>query len=97
LEEIALFNALNTWIEAAHFGADVQRVMSLRMMRLASGGPLAATEARKMVSEKVVAFVEAHGALMTALATGSSFNAAAVRAYAPYRRCVRANSRRLGS
>jgi hypothetical protein len=97
LEEIALFNALSTWIEAANFGADVQRVMALRMMRLASGGPLAATETRKMVSEKVAAFVEAHGVLMTALATGSSFNTAAVRAYVPYRRCVRANSRRLGS
>jgi len=68
-------------------------------LRMLVGGAAssAATEAQKMVSEKVAAFVEAHGALMTALATGSSFSAAAVRAYAPYRRCVRVNSRRLGS
>jgi hypothetical protein len=37
----------------------VQRVMTLRIMRLASGGTLAATEARQMISEKVSAFEEA--------------------------------------
>jgi hypothetical protein len=63
----ALFNLLNPWIEAARFGADGQRVMALRMRRLASGGPLAATEARGMVSEKIAAFGEAQGAMMSAL------------------------------
>jgi hypothetical protein len=91
-----LFNVFNTWIEAARFGADVQRVMALRVVRLASGGPNAATEARQMVAEKVSAFGEAQAAMMTVLATGGSFDAAAAKAYAPYRRCVRANSRRLG-
>ena len=38
-------------VEAARFGADVQRVMTLRMMRIASGGPDAATEAQQMISE----------------------------------------------
>ena len=92
-----MFKAFDNWFEAARFGADVQRVVALRMMRLASGGPGAATEARQMVSEKVAAFGEAQMALMTALATGSSLDTAAAKAYAPYRRCVRANSRRLGS
>jgi len=96
-KEIALFDVLNAWIEAAHFGADVQRVMALRMMRIASGGPDAVTEAQQMVSEKVSAFGEAQIALFTALTTGKSLEAAAAKAYAPYRRCVRANSRRLGS
>jgi hypothetical protein len=50
-----LFNVMNTWLEAMRFGADVQRVMALRMMRLASGGPPAATEALQMISEKVLA------------------------------------------
>jgi hypothetical protein len=45
----------------------------------------------------MAAFGEAQGAIMAALATGSSLDAAAVKAYAPYRRYVRANSRRLGS
>ena len=88
---------MNTWIEAARFGADVQRVMALRMMRLASGSPHAAAEARQMVSEKVAAFFEAQGAIVTSLATGVRLDTAAARAYAPYRRCVRANIRRLGS
>lgn len=92
-----MFNIFNTWIEAARFGADVQRVMALRMMRLASGGPGAATEAQQMISEKVSAFGEAQLAIFTALTTGKSLEAAAVRAYGSYRRCVRANSRRLDS
>jgi hypothetical protein len=90
-----LTNFMSAWFEAARFGADSQRVMTLRMMRLASGGPSAATEARQMVSEKLAAFSEAQAIILTALATGSSLETAAARAYAPYRRRVRANSRRL--
>jgi hypothetical protein len=92
-----LFNGLNTWFEAVRFSTDVQRVMALRMMRLASGGPLAATEARQMIAEKVSAFEEAQVAIVTALATGSGFYAATAGAYAPYRRSVRANCLRLDS
>lgn len=88
---------MSSWFEAARFGADMQRVIALRMMRLASGGPLAETEARRMVSEKVAAFGEAQTILMTALVTGASLETAAVKAYAPYRRTVRANRRRLGA
>jgi hypothetical protein len=90
-----LFNVINTWLEAVRFSADVQRVMALRMMRLASGGPLAATEARQMISEKVFAFEEARVAIVTALATGSDLYAATAEAYGPYQRCVRANCLRL--
>lgn len=92
-----MFHFMNRWFEAARFGADIQHVVTLRMMRLASGGPLAETEAKRMVAEKVAAFGEAQGILMSALMTGSSFEAAAKRAYAPYRRTVRANRSRLGS
>jgi hypothetical protein len=88
---------MKTWFEAAQFAADSHRVIALRMMRLSSGGPGAATEARRMVSEKVAAFGESQGALMAALVSGSSLDAAAAKAYAPYRRAVRANNRRLGS
>lgn len=91
-----LFSLMNPWIEAARFGADVQRVMALRMRRLTSGGPLAAIEAQNMVSEKVAAFSEAQGAIMSALATGKSLEAAFAKAYGPYRRRVRANRQRLG-
>lgn len=88
---------MNAWFEAARFGADSHNVIALRMMRLANGGPLAATEATQMISEKVAAFTEAQGALMSALVSGSSLDAAAAKAYAPYRRAVRANRRRLGA
>jgi len=88
---------MKTWFEAAQFAADSQHVIALRLMRLSSGGPQAATEARRMVSEKIAAFGEAQGALMGALVTGCSLDTAAAKAYAPYRRAVRANSRRLGS
>ena len=40
---------------------DVHRVMALRMMRLASGGSVAATEAWPMISEKASAFEESEG------------------------------------
>jgi len=88
---------MNAWFEAAQFGADSQRVIALRMMRLASGGPQAVTEARRMVSEKINAFGVAQTAILSALVTGGSLETAAVKAYAPYRRAVRANSSRLGS
>lgn len=95
--ESALFEVMNGWLDIARFGADVQRVMALRMMRLASGGPAAANEAQRMVSEKVAAFGEAQLALATVLASGGGLDAAAARAYAPYRRRVRANRQRLGN
>ena len=91
-----MFSGLNAWFEAARFGSDVQRVMTLRMIRIASGGPDAATEAQQMISEKMSAFGEAQMAIFTALMAGRSLEVAAARAFAPYQACVRANSRRLG-
>lgn len=92
-----MFDVLNGWFEMARFNADVHRVMTLRMVRLASGGPGAASEVQRMVSEKVAAFGEAQMAVAAALAGGGSLDMAAARAYAPYRRRVRANRRRLGA
>jgi hypothetical protein len=92
-----MFSTIGGWMEAARFGADIQRVIALRMMKIASGGPQAETEALRMVSEKMTAFGESQGALMTALMSGASLETAAVKAYAPFRRAVRANSRRLGA
>jgi hypothetical protein len=88
---------MDAWFEAARFGADTHDVIALRLMKLASGGPQATTEATRMVSEKVAAFGESQAAMMAALIKGSSFDTAAAKAYAPYRRAVRANRRRLGA
>ena len=88
---------MNAWFEAARFASESQSVVALRLMRIAGGGPQAAREATQMVSEKVAAFTEAQGAMLGALATGGSLQRAATKAYAPYRRAVRANRRRLGA
>jgi hypothetical protein len=95
--EIALFDVLNSWMEAVRFSTDVQRVMALRIMRIAAGGPDSATEAQQMISEKVSAFGECQMAIFTAVMAGQSLEAVAAKAYGPYERCVRANSRRLGA
>ena len=88
---------MSAWFEAARFAADSQRVVALRLMRIAGGGELAATEATRMVAEKMAAFTEAHAAVASTMMMGGSFETAATKAYAPYRRAVRANNRRLGS
>jgi hypothetical protein len=93
----AFSDVLDVWLETTRFCADVQRVIALRMVRLASGGPLAATEVWQMVSEKVSALEEAQVAIVSAFATGSGLHAATDGAYAPYRRLVRANCLRLDS
>jgi hypothetical protein len=90
-----MFNIMSSWIEATRFGRDINDVVAMRMMRLASGGPLAATEARRMVLEKVVALGEANVTIMTAMATGRSLSAASKKNYARYRSRVRANRRRI--
>jgi hypothetical protein len=92
-----MFNSINAWFEAARFGADVQRVVAFRMLRLASGGPGANKEFSRMVAEKLAAFGEAQRSIVASLAAGSSVEVTARKAYAPYRRAVRANRRRLGA
>lgn len=99
IRNVPLFNPklMSAWFEAARFAADSQRVIALRMMRMANGGPLAVIEATQMISEKVAAFSEAQGAILATMISGGGLDTAAAKAYAPYRRAVRANSRRLGS
>jgi hypothetical protein len=50
-----------------------------------------------MVMEKLAALTEAQGAAAASLIMGGSARAVALKAYAPYRRAVRANKRRLGA
>ena len=81
---------LNAW----SLGAESSAVIGLRVMKLAMGGPEAATEAHRMVSEKL----EAGRALQVLAATGGlgvTPHGAAARTVAHYRRKVRANRRRL--
>ena len=83
------------WLEAASFGAEAQRVIALRMMRLAAGGAVAASETQRMLLEKVIANTQAQFAACMTLAAGRHIEAAARAAAKPYRKAVRANHRRL--
>jgi hypothetical protein len=85
-----------SWIEAVRFTCEAQGVISARLMLFASGAPNAAVEAERMISEKIVTFSSAHAAAEQALAEGLGIYGAAERAYQPLRRCVSANSSRLG-
>jgi len=85
----------NAWVEATLFAAEAQWVVTLRLMRLAAGGALAASEAQRMITEKVVAGSQAQLAAGMALASGRGLEAASRKAATPYKRKVRANRRRL--
>jgi hypothetical protein len=78
---------LDLWRNMAMLTLESQRVIALRMVKLAVGGPAASREAHRMVTEKVFA---AHSAGLD-MATGAG-PAAIVR---KVRRQVRANARRL--
>jgi hypothetical protein len=66
---------------------EAQRVIGLRLMKIAAGGAGAQNEVSRMVAEKVTAFAEA----ATTLATGGSARKVVRR----YRTRVKANARRL--
>jgi hypothetical protein len=88
----------NPWFtlayEAAQLSFDAQRVMTLRFMRLATGGVSGRDEAQRMISEKPAALVEAQIAAAGASA-GRKGDVATKRALAVYKKRVRNNKRRL--
>jgi len=86
---------ISPWFDVMQFVAEAQEVVALRLMRIAAGGPRAAIEARRMVSEKLEAFALAEIAAADAIMHGHTLDVAAARAFAPVRRRVHANSRRL--
>jgi hypothetical protein len=81
--------------EVVRFTCEAQGVISARLMLLASGGPDAADEAERMITEKLIAFSQAGIAAEQALADGLDLYEVAERAYAPVRECVHANADRL--
>lgn len=82
--------------DTMRFGADVQSVVTRRMLMLASGAPESADETRRMMAEKMSAAVESQIAFMTEMTLGHGYERAAKKAFAPYRKRVHANLRRLG-
>jgi hypothetical protein len=81
----AYWMKLSSDVVFAHFEA--QRVIGLRMAKLARGGAAAEAESRRMVTEKLEAAIES----TIALGTGSSPRSVVRR----YRTLMRANERRL--
>jgi hypothetical protein len=75
------------WYGATMLSLESQRVIALRMMKLAMGGTQAQAEASRMVSEKIAESMAVAATLM-----GGGSGHAVV---AQVRRRVRANSRRL--
>jgi hypothetical protein len=92
-----VLEAWYTWFESVRFACEVQDVISMRLIRLAQGGPQAAAEADRMIAEKLDAIADAEVALLNALAHGEGLLIAAERAYLPVRRRVHANNCRLSS
>jgi hypothetical protein len=90
-----VLESINAWVETLRFACEVQSVISMRLLRLAQGGPQAAVEVRLMIAEKLEAFADAEAAIAKALSDGEGFMVAAERGYAPLRQCVGANSSRL--
>lgn len=91
--------AFNPWldlsIKALEFGLDAQRVIALRMVRLAAGGAVGQAELNRMVIEKIAALTEAQTTAATALMNGHDDHAIAGKVLRVYHKRVRANWRRL--
>jgi hypothetical protein len=89
----------NPWFllawDAVQLGFEAQSVIALRLVRLATGGATAWTEARRMVSEKAAASVETHVATMGGTLKGQESALAAEKILRIYKKRVRANKRRL--
>jgi hypothetical protein len=82
-------------LDAARLGAEAQKVIELRLARLAAGGPDAPFEAHRMVAEKQLALIEAALVAGASLASGNAGHIAARKVVKGYRKHVRVNSRRL--
>lgn len=81
--------------DALALGFEAQQVIALRMARFATGKDPKGREARRMVTEKAKAAIDAQLGFARDVATGKAAGAPG-RTLGLYRRKVRANRRRLG-
>jgi hypothetical protein len=75
------------WFDLMSLAMESQQVILLRCLKLARGGPAAATEARRMATEKLAVAGHAAAGLMTGGTPAATLQLCRVR--------VRANRRRL--
>jgi hypothetical protein len=88
-------NYFNIAMDAWALAAESNMVIAMRMGQMAFGGPTAAREAERMVSEKVAANM-ALGMNLVSGKLGSSPESIMSGSIAHYSRRVRSNRRRLG-
>ncbi len=92
-------NMWNPWLalsaQAAALGWEAQRVIALRLMRIAAGGASGRDEAQRMMTEKLAAAAEAQAAVAASAIAGGSSHRAAKKVLGVYGKRVRANRRRL--
>jgi len=98
----AMLNPMQAWnawarlaMQVAVTGFEAQSVMALRFTSLAAGGARAQSEARRMVTEKVMALGEAQSAATVAAIKGAKGPRVATKVLRVYKRRVRKNRRRL--
>jgi hypothetical protein len=85
---------LAIWADACSLGFEASSVIGLRAMKLAIGGKAAATEAQRMVSEKIEAGLALQARALSG-GLGTTALSAATKTLDHYRQKVCANQRRL--
>jgi hypothetical protein len=93
------FRVWNNWFslssQTAMLALEAQRVITLRLMRIAAGGALAKSEVARMTTEKVQALGEAQAAAVVGSVTGRNSHHIAKKVVRVYKKRVRGNRRRL--
>jgi hypothetical protein len=90
-----VFNPWPSYFQLAQATLDANVVVTMRFMRLASGGALAQREAQRMVAEKYLTLAQAQVAAAAKMMGGAGIAGATKSASDVYRRKVRSNRRRL--
>jgi hypothetical protein len=89
----------NDWfklsVQATQLAWEAQNVVALRLMRMAAGGQRGHSEAKRMVTEKIVAAVEAQAAGAAAAGAGGNGHRVTKKVMGVYKKRVRGNARRL--
>ena len=89
----------NDWfdlsVQATRLAWEAQNVIALRFMRIAAGGHRGHSETQRMITEKIVATVEAQVAGAHAALAGGDGRRVTKKVMGVYKKRVRGNARRL--
>ena len=89
----------NSWLsltfKTIQLAFEAQSVIVLRLMRFAAGGDGAQTEARRMITDKIMAGIEAQSVTASSVASGQKNTVVAGKVLGVLKKRVRANKRRL--